>query len=71
MKKLRFNTTPIVHEWIDDEDRKSNWIHIAADRNRFHRRIRTIESVLNIVLNQNHRNKTDVNRYIEIQSHKM
>lgn len=57
-KKVTFSSTPpTIYQWVDDEDRKSNWMHIVADRMRFHRRIQTIELILEPILCEQHREK--------------
>jgi len=50
MKKVQFDEVVVVHE-LPIEDRKSNWITIAVDRERFNRKIKILErSIGNIYL---------------------
>lgn len=57
-KSVTFSSSPpIIHQWLDDEDRKSKWMLIAVDRVRFYRRIQTTQRILEPTLNKQHRAK--------------
>jgi len=56
MQRVRFNLTVTVHELDDSyEDRRSVWIAVAANRQRFRRRICRTAVVLEPVLTEEHR----------------
>lgn len=62
-RKVTFSSTsPTIHQWVDNEDRKSNWMHIVADRMRFHRRIQTTQLILEPILSEQHRQKILIER---------
>ena len=58
---VNFNNIVIVHYqrgWSDADytaGRRGPWMHMAADRHRFKRRIRQLENILNPILTETHR----------------
>jgi len=54
--RVRFNTRVTVHELQDlDEERRSQWMYVAARRLQFQRRIRQTAIILEPVLTEEHR----------------
>lgn len=54
--KVQYKT---LHTWVLAHHlaRKSDWIHIVADRHRFQRRINDLESTFKLIFTDEHRNK--------------
>lgn len=62
-KGVTFSVTPpTIHQWFDDEDRKSNWLQMVTDRERFNRRIQTIQLILEPILCEQHRKRILIER---------
>jgi len=54
--RVRFNVHVTVHELQDlDEERRSQWMYVAARRLQFQRRIRQTAIILEPVLTEEHR----------------
>ena len=54
--RVRFNVRVTVHELQDlDEERRSQWMYVAARRLQFQRRIRQTAIILEPVLTEEHR----------------
>lgn len=69
--QVRFNTKPVVHvmhawDYAYRAARKGNWEMYARDRGRFQRRICETASILNRILEPEHRLKIYENRFAKI-----
>lgn len=69
--QVRFNTKPVVHvmhawDYAYRAARKGNWEMYARDRGRFKRRICETASILNRILEPEHRLKIYENRFAKI-----
>ena len=53
---MTFYYDPIVYK-ADDYDRKSEWMQHAVDRNRFKRRVNSIEQSIGYVFDKHYRDK--------------
>lgn len=63
-KRVRFNDNVIVHEWVDEEDRRSEWMRYARDKVRFQRKTQYLEKLVSPVLEMTHRSKVSGERFL-------